>query len=91
MDKIMIVLYWTKPWNWHNELQKLTKIIIWYCSSFGASLQMYYPDGVIDIRLDVLINHIMFLAGSTSKFMHWNAVILLSFFNYAVITFHWSK
>ena len=28
MDKIMIVLYWTKPWNWHNELQKLKKNII---------------------------------------------------------------
>ena len=28
---------------------------------------MYYPDGVIDIGLDV-INHAMFLAGSTSKF-----------------------
>ena len=25
MDKIMIVLYGTKPWNWHNELQKLKK------------------------------------------------------------------
>ena len=29
---------------------------------------MYYPDGVIDIELDV-INHVMFLAGSTSKFI----------------------
>ena len=38
-----------------------------YCSSCGASLQMYYPDGVIDIGLDV-INHVMFLAGSTGKF-----------------------
>ena len=27
---------------------------------------MYYPDGVIDIGLDV-INHVMFLAGSKSK------------------------
>ena len=29
---------------------------------------MYYPDGVIDIGLDV-INHVMFLAGSTCKFI----------------------
>ena len=29
---------------------------------------MYYPDGVIDIGLDV-INHVMFLAGLKSKFI----------------------
>ena len=29
---------------------------------------MYYPDGVIDISLDV-INHVMFLAGPKNKFI----------------------
>ena len=61
----MIALYWTKPWNWHNELQKLKlnhHTCTWYCSSCWASLQMYYTDGVLDIGLDV-INHVMFLAG----------------------------